>query len=125
MLWYTLVVFLYSNGSGFLNTLQAYSNEHIKAPNIEKAFNHYKYVIVKNNVTELMPYIVFSPQSYYSLIYIGYNGVVITMSFASVSWFTVKIIKTLRRHRHNMSTKTYSLNKQINQLLLIQVSIRI
>lgn len=121
MLIYTFVVFLYINGSGIIGVLQSLSNIDIKTEKMEPAFVYYNWV--KENTTIPLPYVVYAKSSLSTQIYGLYNVAVIVGSYVAIVWFTVRVVKTLKSQRNIMTAKTFALNKQINYLMLIQVSI--
>lgn len=119
MLFYIFGVFLATNGLGVLGIYQSMANAHIKSDRINEVLLHYN--LVKEHTKIPLPYVVFAGKSHATWIYSVYCSGLLGGSNAAVIWFTIKIVRTLKAHRHNMSTKTYQMNKQINHLLYIQV----
>lgn len=110
------------NGAGIIAILQFKANAYIKGPDIDRAFISHN--LTKENSSQPLPYLVFKT-NVYSWIYFIYCSFLMVVGNAAVAWMAFVIVKTLRAHAKNMSAHTYSLNKQINNLLFIQVRAQI
>lgn len=120
MLLYIFMVFLAGAFMSFLAVTQSIANSNVKGPRFDEVFEYYN--LVRVNSTVPRPYVVFAPFCLETQIYCIYGALWIAGANIVVAYFTVIIMKTLKTVRHNMTPKTYLLNKQINQLLYIQVS---
>lgn len=104
-----------------IGALQTIGNENTVNLDITQIFNDINLMQYNINASIPLSYAIMSPTSIYTLFYSLYGSCVIGGSFVVVTFLMIKTIFVLRQQRVHMSQKTYSLNKQIQNVLLIQV----
>lgn len=80
--------------------------------------------VTSKDPNKLLPYVVFPPYSGYTWIYAAYCALVIAGSYAALIWIMAQVVAKLKANRYLMSDRTVGLHKQINKVLLIQVSLK-
>lgn len=100
----------------------AIDSAHIGSETINAALYEFN-AVQTADPTKLIPYVVFPADSPYVWLYGIYCGGLIAGSYIAVIWFMMKILKQLNANQKFMSSRTVKLNKQINTIMLVQVSI--
>lgn len=116
LLFYILLVILATQLMGFVGILQTLKNEEIFNPRLRSA-------LIEYNLKQKTSYVVISPYSYYTWLYSICCVALYGGSYVVVIYLAFKTMRFLKDQRKFMSSKTYLLNTQIHNLLLIQVSI--
>lgn len=105
--------------------IQSVMNADMLNPDIPQIFIEYDLVKKSLNTTVPLGYVIVSPYSAYTWFYLTCVGALINVNYILIIKFTVKTMKHLNTNQNLMSKKTFAMNKQINYILLIQVSISI
>lgn len=112
-----------TNFMSFIGVVQTIKNVDIADSNITEIFKTYNLMQYNINASTPLSYAVMSPYSKWTWFYSFCCTIVIGGSYSIVFVLTVKTVAALKEQRIHMSVKTYSMNKQIHYLLLIQVKI--
>lgn len=118
MVYYIIFAVTVAFGLVVLGIIDTHDNDRTKEVD-NVMLNHYKSYYPKNNSVAL-PYIYFPSSSIYTKLYCAYGMTVVSGSYLANVYFGLAVFKELRRNRSFMSSKTLSLHKQINRIMLIQ-----
>lgn len=106
---------------GSIGVLQTAKNAVLPHSDITEVFNDLNLMQYSINNNLPLSYAIMAPYSIYTILHGFYCTIVVGGSYAVVIVLTVKTLSDLNKQRQHMTDKTYSLNKQIHYLLLIQV----
>lgn len=104
-----------------IGVIQCIHSKDFGSDAINQALYEFHAVQYKDN-TKLLPYVVFPGDSVYTWIYSIYCAVFVGGSYIVVIVIMIKILSVLKANKIYMSDRTVKLHRQINTVMLIQVS---